>query len=135
MITTFLQAKNEFISILSAKMELENISLSIENVPFDKKKVNEFVRISFNEVLKQRLTNDSEYAIYQNEGIIAIQIFAAVNIGFKRVSEIENMIFELFENYDNDNLRTLDFNYIDVGVSDGWFQKNININFEFDTQI
>ena len=135
MTTTFLEAKNEFISILSNRMQIENISLAIENVPFDTKEVNEFVRISFNEVSKRRLTNDNGTAIYQNEGIIAIQIFTAVNIGFKRISEIEQIIFEVFENYSNDNLRTLEFNYNNVGIADGWQQKNININFEFDTLI
>ena len=135
MTNDFLEAKNEFISILSGKMESEDISLVIENMPFDIQNKDEFVRVSVQETARERLTNDSSYAIYQNTGIIAIQIFTAVNIGYKRITDIEKMIFDLFENYTNDNLRTLVFNYTDVGSADGWLQKNININFEFDIQI
>ena len=137
MITSFKDIKNKINDVIATGLAISepNLNIVYENVPpaFDTEDVDEWIRISVQPNSRIRQTNDNTSAIFENFGIIFIQIFTKTGNGTNREHEIIDSILAITTNYEFENLRIQQPNYTNDTIEDGWKQTNINIDYEWDT--
>jgi hypothetical protein len=137
MITTFKDIKNKIIDVIATGLAVSEptLNISYENVApdFNSEEVDEWIRVSVQPNSRVRETNDNTSAIFENFGIIAIQVFTKTGQGTNREHEIIDHILDITTNYEYENLRIQQPTYTNDIISDGWKQTNINIDYEWDT--
>ena len=134
MITTYTGIKSDLYSTLITGMNTSYPDMKIyftNTVDEDYTKDTEFLVASIQDVDSFRLTNSNTEAIYLNTGIMTVQVFTEKLKGEKKQEEIINKIVNVFRNYEKENLRTNNIQFVE-GFDSGWQQKNVLINFEWD---
>ena len=134
MITTYTGIKSDLYSTLITGMNDTYPDMKIyftNTVDEDYTKDTEFLAVSIQDVDSFRLTNSNTEAIYLNTGIMTVQVFTEKLKGEKKQEEIVNKIVNIFRNYEKENLRTNNIQFVE-GFDAGWQQKNVLINFEWD---
>jgi len=134
MITTYTGIKSDLYSTLITGMNTSYPDMKIyftNTVDEDYTKDTEFLVASIQDVDSFKLTNSNTEAIYLNTGIMTVQVFTEKLKGEKKQEEIINKIVNVFRNYEKENLRTNNIQFVE-GFDSGWQQKNVLINFEWD---
>ena len=108
MITTFKDIKNKIIDVIATGLAVSepDLNISFENVApdFNSEEVDEWIRVSVQPNSRVRETNDNTTAIFENFGIIAIQVFTKTGQGTNREHEIIDNILDITTNYEYENL-------------------------------
>ena len=134
MITTYTGIKSDLYSTLITGMNTSYPDMKIyltNTVDEDYTKDTEFLVASIQDVDSFRLINSNTEAIYLNTGIMTVQVFTEKLKGEKKQEEIINKIVSIFRNYEKENLRANNIQFVEAFDS-GWQQKNVLINFEWD---
>jgi hypothetical protein len=134
MITTYTGIKSDLYSTLITGMNdtYPDMKIYLTNtVDEDYTKDTEFLVASIQDVDSFRLINSNTEAIYLNTGIMTVQVFTEKLKGEKKQEEIINKIVSIFRNYEKENLRTNNIQFVE-GFDSGWQKKNVLINFEWD---